>query len=55
MLLNVIPLFGIIIEKWTIYLTFVKEKHRPEIIPYLMCSVLLTDGGQSNLTKPAEI
>jgi hypothetical protein len=28
-------MFGIIIEKWALYLTFVKEKHCPEIIPFL--------------------
>jgi len=53
--LNVIPLFGIIIEKWPLYLALVKEKHRPEIIQFLLCTVLLPDRGQSNWPKPAEI
>jgi hypothetical protein len=36
-------------------LAFVKEKHRPEIIEFLVCTVLLPDRGQSNWLKPAEI
>jgi len=50
-----IPLFGIIIEKRPLHLTYLKEKHLPEIIQILMCPVLLSDGGQSNWPKPAEI
>ena len=44
--LNIIPLLGLLIKKWPLCLTFVKEKLRPEILPILMCTVLLHDRGQ---------
>jgi hypothetical protein len=53
-LIKVIPLFGIIIEKWSLYLTFVKEKYRPEI-NILMFIALVPGRGQSHCPKPAEI
>jgi hypothetical protein len=43
------------IEQWPLYLSFVKEKHRPEIIQFLMCTVLLPGRGQLNWPKNAEI
>ena len=51
----IIPLFGIIIAKRPLHLTFVKENHLPEIIKILMCTELLSDGGKSNWPKPAEM
>jgi hypothetical protein len=54
-LYNVIPLFGIIMEEGPLYLSFVKEKLRPRIIQYFMCTVPMHDRGQSNWPKPAEI